>query len=430
MKTKCQLPKRLRKPLKWTGILIAGYFVLNTIYFGYANIDKRTGICKFYWSGIDDMGSTLKPSGFLINEPYITHLNGVDGPYVFGSRSISVNQQNELVEQSLDSNRMITVKTGMNVFPSFTVHLKDHYTIPPGQYERPVHLFAISDIEGNLTGLYSILLSNSIIDKKGNWIFGHGHLVLNGDLFDRGSQVTPLLWFVYHLENQAEENGGCVHTILGNHDIMNLSGNASDNDHKYIEIAKRLSGQSDWDKATRFLYSEKSEIGQWLRSKNIIEKIGDDIFVHGGLNKFHVAQKYSIADMNTIARQYYGKPIDKNTELAEREKLILGSINSPYWDRKLSLDWKIKWAYLFKGILVKKTTPEALGDILSFYKARHMIIGHSPVGDISTGYGSKVIKIDVAHGEVLNSGRTRALMIEDGAYYKVNDTGQKQPLLL
>lgn len=429
MKTKSRFPIRLKKILKWTGILIAAYFVITTIYFGYGNIDERTGICKFYWSGIDDLGSTKKPSGFLINKHYETHLNGVDGPYILGNKAFSVNEKSELVEQGTDSTGVITVKTNLGALPSFTVHLKDHYAISPDHYENASRIIALSDIEGNLTGFYSLLLSNKVIDKEGNWIYGNGNLVLNGDFFDRGSQVTPLLWLIYRLENQAEEKGGRVHFILGNHEIMNLGGNASDNDHKYIEVAKRISGQPDWDKAARFLYSDKSELGKWLRSKNIIEKIGENIFVHGGLNKFHLQQKFGMDEMNAIARKYIGKPVSERVKISSREELILNSINSPYWDRRLNLDWKIKWAYLFSGKDAEKTSPEDLNKILAFYNAGRVIIGHSPVDDISTGYNGKVIKIDVAHGEALNSGSTRALLIENGTYYKVNDLGQKKLLL-
>ena len=36
--------------------------------------------------------------------------------------------------------------------------------------------------------------SLGIIDKNLNWKFGKGHLVVLGDIFDRGSMVTEVLW--------------------------------------------------------------------------------------------------------------------------------------------------------------------------------------------------------------------------------------------
>ena len=62
------------------------------------------------------------------------------------------------------------------------------------------------------------------MDSACHWTFGKGHLVICGDLFDRGNDVTAELWLLYKLEEEAKEKGGYVHTILGNHEIMNLSG--------------------------------------------------------------------------------------------------------------------------------------------------------------------------------------------------------------
>ena len=79
------------------------------------------------------------------------------------------------------------------------------------------------DVEGNFSALRKLLQANKIITEDFNWQFGKGHLVLIGDFFDRGEQVTELLWFIYSLEEKAKDAGGYVHFILGNHEIMNLS---------------------------------------------------------------------------------------------------------------------------------------------------------------------------------------------------------------
>src|SRR5690606_14672285 len=150
-------------------------------------------------------------------------------------------------------------------------------------YEMPQRIAVLSDIEGNFNGLSSFLINNHIIDANYNWTFGDGHLVLTGDFVDRGNHVTQVLWLIYKLEMQAEKQGGKVHLILGNHEIMNFQGNWRYNKRKYIKLAQTISKEKDWDKATRFMYSHHTELGNWLRSKNVIEKIGRYIFVHAGL---------------------------------------------------------------------------------------------------------------------------------------------------
>ena len=420
-----KLSKKGKGILKWAFIITTSYFIITTLYFGHGNIDTKTGITDFYWCGLDNYWKKNEPSGFLINEPYPTFLDGIDGPFVYGNKAFYVNRDSQLIEKKVASSRLIKVETDSKEFPGFSVQLRDSYPTEEFTHEMPKKLIAISDIEGNLTGFYSFLLANKVIDSEGNWIFGKGALVLNGDFFDRGNQVTPLLWFIYHLENQALKVGGKVHFILGNHEVMNLNGDASHNDFKYIAVAKKISNETNWDKAILHLYGENSELGKWLRSKNIIEKIGSHIFVHGGLNKFHLQQKITLEEMNTIARKHFGKEIPLEKPNDQRIASIISPINGPYWDRRLNLDWKVKWTYLFNGIDAEETPQSDLNNILKFYNSEKIIIGHSMVDDIAAGYNNKVIKIDVKHGQNSKSGHTKGLLIQNNIYYKINDLGDK-----
>ena len=114
----------------------------------------------------------------------------------------------------------------------FNVKLKNKISPPPSKYNSSSEkIFVVSDIEGNFSFFERLLKSNRIIDDNFNWIFGKNHLVLLGDYFDRGTQVFESLWLIYKLEDDAEKQGGKVHFILGNHDIMNLEG-----DYRYVRI--------------------------------------------------------------------------------------------------------------------------------------------------------------------------------------------------
>ncbi len=418
--------KKIIKILKWSIIITVCYFIISTLYFGYDDIDSEKGIYKFYWSGIRGLWEENRDFGFKIDKEVKFNLNGVDGPYLINDTLFYVNRNNQLFKKSLNGKRNVVVETNSNVLPKFTVELKDSVALEKSIYKMPKKLIAISDIEGNFIGFYSFLLANKIIDRNGKWIFGDGHLVINGDFFDRGDQVSQVLWLIYSLEQQAEHQGGKVHFILGNHEIMNLYGDVSYNDFKYIEVAKRISKLDNWQMGLRYIYSEKSELGKWLRSKNVIEKIGNNIFVHGGLNIYHVNGKYSVEEMNKIARRYYGVYPKENSIKAKRDRIMISSIDSPFWDRRLNFDWKYKIMFKLNGIHEEATTQEELNKILEFYKAKKIIIGHSIVDDITSDYMNSVIKIDVKHGKEMNSGKTRGLLIEDNLYFKVNDNFNKE----
>lgn len=417
----------LFKILKW-GIILGGiYFILTTIYSGYSDINYEKGNYNFYWSGISTLWSNEKPFGFKMNSPIETDFSGIDGPYVFGDSLFFVNEKNELITETLKSKRTVIVRTPIETIGKFKVILKDSVINEPFEYQKPEKLVALSDIEGNFTGFYSFLLSNKVIDEKANWIFGNGHLVLNGDFIDRGNKVTEVLWLIYHLENQAVKSGGKVHFILGNHEILNMCGYAKYNERRYIEVAKQISKLSNWDEAVKYRYSQNSEMGKWLRTKNIVEKIGDIVFVHGGLNEFHKEGDYTLKELNATARKYYGIRTSKDSSIPYRDKIVVSGISSPYWDRRLNLDSKHMISLIGDGIFIKKTTQEELDSILDFYDASHIVIGHSIVDDIVSDYNDKVIKIDVSHGDEMRSGKTKGIFIKDNVY-KIDDKGNRSKL--
>jgi len=85
---------------------------------------------------------------------------------------------------------------------------------PPLRYQDNEPILAISDIESAYKTLRDFLQAHRVIDAKLNWTFGKGHLVLLGDMTDRGPSTTQVLWLIYQLEQAARAQGGTVHYIL------------------------------------------------------------------------------------------------------------------------------------------------------------------------------------------------------------------------
>lgn len=361
-----------------------------------------------------------------------TALDGIDGPYVINGQVYQVTAENQLKSYPLDSNQVILVRVNNDDLDTFNVKLQKESKPQPETYAMPEKLTAISDLEGNFNGFYAFLIKNQIMDKEYRWTFGKGHLVLNGDFVDRGNHVTAVLWLIYHLEQQAQLAGGKVHYILGNHEILNMYGNTSYAQPKYLEVAKLISKEKDMIKANQYLYGEKSVIGRWLRTKNIMEKMGDYIFVHAGLNKALAAEGLTQNRINAIAKQYYGRNPEADS-LDKSAFLILKSNNSPYWDRTLSMNifYKIQYFYRapFKSIPGAQSQQD-LNEVLNYYKASKIVIGHSIVSDIKTDYENRVIKIDLKHGEEKFSGETKGLLIYKGQLFKVDDLGNKVKMTL
>jgi hypothetical protein len=421
--------KIIKTLLKWGMLVWAGYLVVTTLIFGHAYIDETKYEYPIYWSGIDAYFNNEEIE-FALNKPVDFKLKGIDGPYIYGNYQYTVDAQNKLLKAPFDKQHPIRVQVDNTESDAFEVSIKETHHIEPYSYESPAKLIAISDIEGNFDAFYSFLVKNGVMDEKYNWTFGKGHLVLNGDFVDRGGDVTQALWLIYMLEEKAEQAGGKVHYIIGNHEVMNLYGDNSDTDTKYVAVAKQISGKQNWNEAGRYLFSAESELGKWLRSKNVIEKIGDYVFVHAGIKSKLIEENLTIPEINSIARKYYGLRT-KGLALNQKEQLVLNSYNSPYWDRSYAMNVLIAGVFAFNDPLnasFHTTTQEEAEQILQYYDATKMVVGHNVVSDITTDYKGHLIKIDVKHGHEKYSGKTRGLLIENGIEYKVDDLSKKTKL--
>ena len=151
---------------------------------------------------------------------------------------------------------------------------------------------AISDIHGQHDLFIKLLRKHEIIDDRNQWKYGDGHLIVLGDIMDRGDKVTESLWFLFFLEKQAQAAGGKVHFLLGNHELMVLHG-----DIGYINPKYRFtSGASRIEYPE--LYSSDYILGQWLRSKNVAVTINDCVFVHGGFSEKVLAKEKNLDAIN------------------------------------------------------------------------------------------------------------------------------------
>ena len=282
---------------------------------------------------------------------------------------------------------------------SFSFILKPRIVNEPDNYPLPSKMLIISDIEGNFEGFESILKGAGVIDSGFNWTFGNGHLILNGDFFDRGLNVTECLWLIYKLETEAENAGGKVHFILGNHEVMNLRGDLRYVRKKYFANADSLGLEY------KLWYAADSELGRWLRSKNCIEKIGDFLFVHGGISPQLHAAIMNISEVNDHLRNIIDKPYDTNS--SNIDSLILRK-HGPLW---------------YRGMAESELSLDTVSNILNAFDVEKIVIGHTIFEKISYLYGESVIAIDLDHSANFTNGFMNALWYHDGRFSVIDDKG-------
>jgi hypothetical protein len=333
----------------------------------------------------------------------------IDGPYVLyrndsvfikyiednsGTRSVKTDSMPVSMRNSinLQINTDVPGKT-------FNVQLKQKLSEEKSEYKGIKKMLVMSDIEGNFGAFRKLLQGNGVIDENFNWTFGKDHLVLVGDFVDRGVMVTEVLWLIYSLEEKAKAAGGYVHYILGNHEIMNMSNELDYVQERYIQHAQLM------NKPYMQLFGPNSEIGRWLATKNVIERVGNTLFLHGGVSGYLNNLNISLKELNEITRPFY---TDTTYRYKDDRLNLIYSDFGPFWYRNY-----------YKA---PRANPQQIDSTLDIYNVRSITTGHTIIAnEIRSLYNGKVFNVDVHHAE----GRSEALLIDDGKYWRVNTTGEK-----
>ncbi len=332
-----------------------------------------------------------------------------DGPYIYMTNNkLKVKWiENSVCKEDLviqDNFNEIRKKFGL----SFNFKdLTDIYRVKPECKQTYINvdsISVISDIHGEYNTYTNLLRATGIIDKNLKWSFGRGHLVILGDMFDRGDMVTEVLWHLFGLEKQAQQAGGMVHVMLGNHEFMALRNDQEATHEKYRNV-QTIAGTKYAD-----LYSERSVLGRWLRTKPVIITINDLLFVHGGISMEMAHKKLKITQINKIfTYEIVGKSLQ---ELYQIETLkFLNQGYGPIW---------------YRGYFNDETFCETkIDSILTFYGKKHIVVGHTPKPEITSMFNKKILGADAG---IMNDQPGEMLLYKNGSFYKCFSTGRRVKL--
>jgi hypothetical protein len=270
----------------------------------------------------------------------------------------------------------------------------------------PSRLLVASDFEGEFDAFTALMQAHGVLDADLHWRFGTGHVVLVGDLVDRGRNVLPLLWLVYRLEAEAQAAGGALHYVLGNHEQKLLNGRTGDAHGKYLGTL-RLAGES-----AQSLWDERSELGRWLRSKPVLLKVGPYLFMHGGISPELLALRPSLAEVDAHAAAWFARPPD---EVADPRAL------AALWDRTGVL-WYRGLAMPLEGM--PRADAAHLDAVLQHFGVRHLVIGHTLARAVGSDYDGRLLRVDVHHA----GGTVEGLLIEGGEQLRIDARGGRHAL--
>jgi hypothetical protein len=273
---------------------------------------------------------------------------------------------------------------------------------PPVSFPAVDSLYVIGDTHGMYDELVAGLQRAGLIDHALRWTGGRHHLVLAGDLMDRGPDVTGLLWLVYRLEREAAAAGGRVHVVLGNHEIMVMLGDLRYVHPKEAEVAVLHGTPYD-----RMFDIRHSVLGRWLASRPAMIRIGDVVIVHGGVTEPYARlglRRYDQTLRRYMAEELFYVWADTTAAIP---------IDQESYERRVDFFWGESSVFWHRGYVQSDTLDAELRRSLGALRASTLVVGHTPVDSIHTRYDGRLIPAHTRrYGEEL------LLLARDGNAYR------------
>ncbi len=300
-------------------------------------------------------------------------------------------------------------------------------------------IVAVGDLHGAYEEFTAVLKGTNLIDEALHWKGGRTHLVQIGDIIDRGPEARRIYDLLNNLEREAEEAGGRVHMLIGNHEAMALMGISFDYEgfitveqftsflpdlyrrRLVAEFRKKAGPDGDlnlfWKRLissdvraqSLYMQSLREHYGRWIASHNTVIKINDVVFVHGGLN-----DRYSAWPLDRLNRTVSDELMSFVAGTPQPTHVLYDG-EGPLWYRDLA-------------VKSEDVMNSELDTVLANLKASTLVVGHTPTAgsrslESLTRFSRRLWIIDTGIWNPI-SGRIGALIIENGIFTvwgKAND---------
>jgi len=341
---------------------------------------------------------------------------------------------------------------------------------------------AISDIHGAYGAMVRTLQSAQVLDEALSWSGGQTHLVVVGDILDRGPDSRDAMDLLMRLEDEAASAGGRVHVLLGNHEVMNLIGDlryVSDEEYAAFAADESEEERERWFKAYsrsrvgddetieehrrvfdkksppgffahRNAFASEGRYGRWLLSKSIMIVIDGTAFVHGGISTLvgeiglqgvnetlHDKVAVYVSQVETLVEAGILLPTDRFRDLPA---LLDGLTATPDGDAAIVAAVKYlnesevyaeHGPFWYRGNASCSELIEAdrLQMSLQAIGARRVVIGHTPTPGrrVLERLGGRVFEVDTGMLNSYYDGHGNALVITGDDVSVISENGEHWP---
>ena len=282
----------------------------------------------------------------------------------------------------------------------------------------PQRIVAVGDLHGDHAAWIDIARDAQLIDSANRWAGGRTILVQTGDMVDRGADSLKIIRHLQKLDGEAKRAGGRVIVLMGNHEAMQVTGDlryvtpgeyaafadrnskarrdsAFDANAKAIIDFYHQRDPSLSPKAIRAewvttnplgkveyvaAWSPSGELGRWAASLPAAAKVGDTLFVHGG-----ISANYALVPLVEINRR--ARVAMQAGDASDAA--IINDQMGPLWYRGLV-------TRAGEAPAAGRPTIEAeLDGALLGHGVKRLVIGHTPdIKGIAIQRGGKLVQID------------------------------------
>ena len=349
---------------------------------------------------------------------------------------------------------------------------------------------AFGDVHGAYQDWTSMLRELGVIDDDHNWSGGDTHLVSLGDLIDRGPDSRKVVELLMKLDAQSKQAGGAVHMVLGNHEVMVMTGDLryvspeefaafavdespQEREALFAEYRRFNPGGEDasvratFDEqypagfvALRKAFSQDGAIGSWLVQQPFVIRVNDKVYMHGGIAG--ESSEESIASLNSKAQGELREFLNNMDTLREAGVMPwhvsyhdrLGFLNARAEEfvaanPKKQADWFVALKGVFdaqKAFIFSDDSPnwyrgtamchpysESFNTerFLKRAGAKQLVMGHTPTrGEVHGRMDGLAIRLDTGMLKSVYKGRASALVSQGGKDYVhyLGSTEQAQPV--
>ncbi|HEX5787509.1 MAG TPA: metallophosphoesterase [Woeseiaceae bacterium] len=334
-------------------------------------------------------------------------------------------------------------------------------------------IVAMSDVHGAYAAMVRTLQNAAVLDADDAWSGGAAHLVIAGDLLDRGPDSRAAMDLLMRLEGEAAAAGGRVHVLLGNHEAMNLMGDlryvspeeyaafapdetAPDREAAFAAWAAREAAGDEGAARVRFdtayppgyfahrrAFVADGAYGRWLLTKPVIVVLDRTAFVHAGLSP--LVTRDGLDGVNAMVGDLAGyvrargdleraglllptDDIDVLMQAADRATAPAQPVDAAlavvaaFADSDLNAPDGPLWyrGNVHCGELVEEGR---LGEALAAIGADRVVIGHTPTPNrqVLQRIDGRVVEVDTGMLASHYGGRGHALVIEGDSLRVVSE---------